>query len=89
MSLDNPGMIVAHGRVRVTDSTMVIGGTRLGKKFVGVCFEDVMKEDEDLCRPYTQYETIGDAVGAIIAWPIKLVNYWDEVSKLLALYVPF
>ena len=74
LSLDNPDMIVAHGRVCVTDSTMVIGGTKLGKKFIGIRVEDVMKEDEDLLRPYAQYETIGDAVGAIIAWLIKLVK---------------
>nr|CAD1838567.1 unnamed protein product [Ananas comosus var. bracteatus] len=65
---------VAQGYLLSTDPTTKVGGFELGPQ----CWEiqvDVPKvRNEPLLRPYSSYQTIGDVVGATIAWPYTFVR---------------
>jgi len=63
-----------------TDSTRSIGGTVLGKEFVGVYVETLENNgngnngDEMLPRPLFSIKTMKDAIGFLVAWPRSHVS---------------
>ncbi|XP_066316360.1 uncharacterized protein [Miscanthus floridulus] len=75
ISLRNNYKIVAKGKLVTTDSTRSIGGTVLGKEFVGVYVETLENNgngnngDEMLPRPLFSIKTMKDAIGFLVAWP--------------------
>ena len=64
-----------------TDSTRSIGGTVLGKEFVGVYVETLENNgngnngDEMLPRPLFSIKTMKDAIGFLVAWPRSHVSF--------------
>lgn len=72
---------MAKGKLVTTDSTRNIGGTMLGKEFVGV-YVDALENngngnngDEMLPRPLYSMKTMRDAIGFIVAWPRSHVSF--------------
>ncbi|KAF4404070.1 hypothetical protein G4B88_014526 [Cannabis sativa] len=51
------------------DSSKEVGGKELGNHYSEVVVQVCIKPDEELIRPCGQYKTIGEVVGAPIAWP--------------------
>ncbi|KAK4413185.1 hypothetical protein Salat_2731000 [Sesamum alatum] len=75
-SLENINDIVASGYVNQIDSIRV-NGEELGYEWCKVIVEYQMKRDVRLLKSYDHIHTIGDALGAPVAWPISLVAF-DE-----------
>ncbi|RCV38137.1 hypothetical protein SETIT_8G118300v2 [Setaria italica] len=75
LSLRNKGRIVANAKLVTTDAKRDIGGSVLGKEYVGVYVEDLEnvdsrnKGDELIPRPIYDICTLIDAIGYVIAWP--------------------
>jgi len=71
---------MAKGKLVTTDSTRSIGGTVLGKEFVGVYVETLENNgngnngDEMLPRPLFSIKTMKDAIGFLVAWPRSHVS---------------
>lgn len=70
-SLDDHELKVARGKAVKIRPNDKVKGAKLGKSYLGVLIEEVIKEDEELIRPYEKVETVGDAAGRVIAWSIK------------------
>ncbi|XP_060965183.1 uncharacterized protein LOC133034164 [Cannabis sativa] len=51
------------------DSSKEVGGKELGDHYSEVVVQVCINLDEELIRPYGQCKTIGEVVGASIAWP--------------------
>nr|TKW32325.1 hypothetical protein SEVIR_2G161300v2 [Setaria viridis] len=75
LSLRNKGRIVANAKLVTTDAKRDIGGSVLGKEYVGVYVEGLEnvdsrnKGDELIPRPIYDICTLIDAIGYVIAWP--------------------
>ncbi|XP_060962064.1 uncharacterized protein LOC133032210 [Cannabis sativa] len=59
---------IAIGLVVSKDSSKEVGGKELGDHYSEVVVQVCINPDEELIRPYGQYKTIGEVVGASIAW---------------------
>ncbi|XP_057803696.1 folate-biopterin transporter 1, chloroplastic-like [Salvia miltiorrhiza] len=77
-SLFNSRKAVAKGWVRSVDPNHDVGGKRLGLNWCEVQVSVPIEWEEDLIRPYSNLSTIGDAIGACIAWPRHLVTDDDD-----------
>ncbi|KAK4439036.1 hypothetical protein Salat_0238300 [Sesamum alatum] len=71
-SLGNINDVVASGYVNQMDSIRV-NGEELGHEWCEVIVEYQMKKNVRLLKPYDHIQTIGDALGAPVAWPLSLV----------------
>ncbi|KAM6582204.1 hypothetical protein CsatB_009206 [Cannabis sativa] len=60
---------IAIGLVVSKDSSKEVGGKELGDHYSEVVVQVCINPDEELIRPYGQCKTIGEVVGASIAWP--------------------
>ncbi|KAM6545799.1 hypothetical protein CsatB_026535 [Cannabis sativa] len=60
---------IAIGLVVSKDSSKEVGGKELGDHYSEVLVQVCINPDEELIRPYGQCKTIGEVVGASIAWP--------------------
>ncbi|RCV32570.1 hypothetical protein SETIT_7G013600v2 [Setaria italica] len=75
LSLRNKGRIVANAKLVTTDAKRDIGGSVLGKEYVGVYVEGLEnvdsrnKGDELIPRPIYDIRTLIDAISYVIAWP--------------------
>ncbi|XP_012698714.1 uncharacterized protein LOC101779644 isoform X1 [Setaria italica] len=75
LSLRNKGRIVANAKLVTIDAKRDIGGSVLGKEYVGVYVEGLEsvdsrnKGDELIPRPVSDIRTLIDAIGYVIAWP--------------------
>nr|TKV99333.1 hypothetical protein SEVIR_8G036000v2 [Setaria viridis] len=75
LSLRNKGRIVAKAKLVTTNGKQEIGGSMLGKEYVGIYvegFENVdsrNKGDELTPRPIFKIRTLIDAIGYTIPWP--------------------
>lgn len=56
------------------DPSMVVGGEEIGANWCEIHVQVPIIWDEHLMRPYGGLKTVGDAIGAPIAWPISLVR---------------
>ena len=66
---------VAEGTLVSRDKTYVVGGNMLGEKYVAISILDGSRHgDETLVRPYGQLQTVRDAIGHVIAWPLSHVS---------------
>lgn len=70
-SAANINEIVATGIVEEMDNVRV-NGANLGPQFCQVIIQYKVK-DEGLIFPYNHIQTIGDALGVPVAWPLSLV----------------
>ncbi|XP_047975998.1 uncharacterized protein LOC125218386 [Salvia hispanica] len=73
-SLFDPKKIVARGCLETVDPDEYVGGRRLGSNWYGVQISVPIEWDEDLIRPFSNFSTIGEAVGNRVAWPHHLVT---------------
>ncbi|XP_042064201.1 uncharacterized protein LOC121807934 isoform X1 [Salvia splendens] len=73
-SLFDPKKIVAKGCLETVDPDEYVGGRRLGSNWYGVQISVPIEWDEDLIRPFSNFSTIGEAVGNRVAWPHHLVT---------------
>ncbi|KAF4391750.1 hypothetical protein F8388_017345 [Cannabis sativa] len=64
---------IAIGLVVSKDSSKEVGGKELGDHYSEVVVQVCINPDEELIRPYGQCKTIGEVVGASIAWPITFL----------------
>ncbi|XP_057772090.1 uncharacterized protein LOC130991736 isoform X2 [Salvia miltiorrhiza] len=76
-SLFDQKKIVAKGCLESVDPDQYVGGRRLGSNWYGVQISVPIEWDEDLIRPFSNFSTIGDAVGNCVAWPHHLVTNED------------
>nr|CAD1842323.1 unnamed protein product [Ananas comosus var. bracteatus] len=72
-SLRKPHKYVAQGSLLSTNPTTKIGGAELGSQCWEVQINVPIEPNEPLLRSYGSFQTIGDAVGATVAWPFTFV----------------
>nr|CAD1841956.1 unnamed protein product [Ananas comosus var. bracteatus] len=65
---------VAQGYLLSKDPTTKVGGFELGPQCWEIQIDVSIVRNELLLRPYSSYQTIGDAVGATVAWPYTFVK---------------
>ncbi|MQL83899.1 hypothetical protein Taro_016386 [Colocasia esculenta] len=63
---------VALATIESKDLLKKVGGCDLGCEYWEVAINVALVYNEPLPRPYAQFKTIGDAIGATIAWPFTL-----------------
>ncbi|MQL79623.1 hypothetical protein Taro_012071, partial [Colocasia esculenta] len=63
---------VALATIESKDPLKKVGGCDLGYEYWEVAINIAIVHNEPLPRPYAQFKTIGDAIGATIAWPFTL-----------------
>ncbi|XP_020082626.1 uncharacterized protein LOC109706239 [Ananas comosus] len=73
-SLQKPHNHVAQGYLLSKDPTTRVGGFELGPQCWEIQIDVPIVRNEPLLRPYSSYQTIGDAVGATVAWPYTFVK---------------
>ncbi|MQM20828.1 hypothetical protein Taro_053856, partial [Colocasia esculenta] len=66
---------VALATIESKDPLKKVGGCDLGCEYWEVAVNVALVYNEPLPRPYGQFKTIGDAIGATIAWPFTLGCY--------------
>ena len=64
---------IAIGLVSSKDPSKEVGGKELGDFFSEIIVQIPIKPDEQLIRAYGCFKTIGEVVGAPIAWPNAFV----------------
>ena len=75
--------IVANGYLVTLDANGDVGGCHLGSNWCAVHVQVAVNRDEPLMRPYSFFDTIGDAIGAPIAWPCSLVNILETLFSFV------
>ena len=76
MDIDGRKLVVAEGRVHSTDPNQMVHFVRLGPNAARMWVDAVMVDDADIWRKPDEIESMEDAHGSSIAWPIdKLVIY--------------
>ncbi|KAF5207501.1 hypothetical protein FRX31_002912, partial [Thalictrum thalictroides] len=79
LSIKRKNNIVAYGRVHAKNGPeQVVHGVALGEDNVRVSIDKAKYEEARLPIPSFDLETVKDAVGTVVAWPLKLVT---EVPK--------
>ncbi|MQM05593.1 hypothetical protein Taro_038404 [Colocasia esculenta] len=63
---------VALATIESKDPLKKVGGCDLGYEYWEVAINVALVHNEPLPWPYAQFKTIGDAIGATIAWPFTL-----------------
>ncbi|MQM13834.1 hypothetical protein Taro_046761 [Colocasia esculenta] len=64
---------VALATIESKDPLKKVGGCDLGCEYWELAINVALVYNEPLPRPYGQFKTIGDAIGATIAWPFTLL----------------
>ena len=76
MDIDGRKLVVAEGRVHSIDPDQMVHFVRLGPNAARVWVDAVMVDDADIWRKSDEIESMEDAHGSSIAWPVdKLVIY--------------
>ena len=86
-SLFDPTKCLAIGRLQGIDPSKVVGGQPLGPCWCEILVQIVMERNEQLIRPYGLLQTIEDALGAPIAWPLKSVYFDTRLFKFFSLQI--
>ncbi|PIN23773.1 hypothetical protein CDL12_03499 [Handroanthus impetiginosus] len=73
LSVTDPSKIVAKGYLNSMNPTKIVGGEELGKNWCSVHIIVGVECDERLIRSSFMLQTIGEANGAVVAWPCNLV----------------
>ncbi|MQL79301.1 hypothetical protein Taro_011741 [Colocasia esculenta] len=74
---------VALATIESKDLLKKVGGCDLGCEYWEVAINVALVYNEPLPRPYGQFKTIGDAIGATIAWPFTLIPFSSYDSEWL------
>ncbi|CAA0836902.1 Unknown protein [Striga hermonthica] len=72
-SLENINEVVASGYV-ISMDVVRVNGEDLGKGWCEISVQHRMKNYVHLIKPYDHIQTIGDSLGAPVAWPLSLVD---------------
>ncbi|XP_033133157.1 uncharacterized protein LOC117127282 [Brassica rapa] len=76
MDIGERKQVVAEGRIHSTDPTQLVHFVRLGPKAARVWVDAVLVDDAEVWRKSDEIESLKDAHGSSIAWPIdKLVIF--------------
>ncbi|KAL0897393.1 hypothetical protein Bca101_081354 [Brassica carinata] len=76
MDIGGRKQVVAEGRVHSTDPNQMVHFVRLGPNAARVWVDAVMVDDADVWRKSDEIESLKDAHGSSIAWPVdKLVIF--------------
>lgn len=76
MDIGQRKLVVAEGHVHSTDPDQMVHFIRLGPNTARVWVDAVLVDDADVWRPSDEIETLKDAHGSSIAWPLeKLVIF--------------
>ena len=67
LNLTSKNKCVAEGTLA---SRYVVGRNMLGEQYLAVFFS----RNERLVRPYEKFQTVGDVIGHVIAWPLSHVS---------------
>ncbi|XP_062079279.1 uncharacterized protein LOC133783648 [Humulus lupulus] len=73
---------IAIGIVLSRDPSKEVGGKKLGSFFSEVIVQVPIKPDEQLIKSYGHFKTIGQVVGAPIAWPTAFVIPRESDTQL-------
>ena len=75
MNSRNKDKLVAKGTLASKEKTYVVGGNMLGVQYVAVRVRGCTYLGyEKLVRPYEKFQTVGDVIGHVIAWPLSHVS---------------
>ncbi|MQM07086.1 hypothetical protein Taro_039920 [Colocasia esculenta] len=74
---------VALATIESKDPLKKVGGCDLGCEYWEVAINVALVYNEPLPRPYGQFKTIRDAIGATIAWPFTLDLCVDNIITVL------
>nr|XP_027071835.1 uncharacterized protein LOC113696652 [Coffea arabica] len=77
-NLFDPTKCLAIGRLQGIDPSKVVGEQPLGPCLCEILVQIVVERNEQLIRPYGLLQTIEDALGTPIAWPLKLVKIHED-----------
>ncbi|PIN18059.1 hypothetical protein CDL12_09274 [Handroanthus impetiginosus] len=86
LSVTDPSKIVAKDYLRSMNPTTIVGGEELGKNWCSIHIIAGMKHDEHLIRSSFMLQTIGEANGAIVAWPCNLINFCTSSDSFLNIW---
>lgn len=76
MDISERKQVVAEGRVHSTDPNQMVHFVRLGPNAARVWVDVVLVDDADVWRKSDEMESLKDAHGSSIAWPLdKLVIF--------------
>ncbi|CAN7078549.1 unnamed protein product [Brassica oleracea var. botrytis] len=76
MDISERKQVVAEGRVHSTDPNQMVHFVRLGPNAARVWVDVVLVDDADVWRKSDEMESLKDAHGFSIAWPLdKLVIF--------------
>lgn len=76
MDIGQKKQVVVEGRVHSTDRDQMVHFIKLGPNAARVWVDAVLVDDADVWRKSDEIETMKDAHGSSIAWPIeKLVIF--------------
>ncbi|GMP70517.1 hypothetical protein CsSME_00029332 [Camellia sinensis var. sinensis] len=75
-SIIRPTETVAIGVLKSTDASKEVEGEELGPDYWEVHVQVPIKPNESLIRSYGLVKTIGQAIGAHVAWPAPFVDEW-------------
>ncbi|KAG8382397.1 hypothetical protein BUALT_Bualt05G0073100 [Buddleja alternifolia] len=81
MSIIHPSKVVAKGHICSMDPTVVVAGEQLGNKWCSVHINVAIDREERLIRSGFMFQTIGEAIGAAVAWPSALVSFTCLLSN--------
>ncbi|XP_062085644.1 uncharacterized protein LOC133791744 [Humulus lupulus] len=73
---------IAIGIILSRDPLKEVGGKKLGSFFFEVIVQVPIKPDEQLIKSYGHFKTIGQVVGAPIAWPTSFVIPRESDTQL-------
>ncbi|XP_057790345.1 uncharacterized protein LOC131007210 [Salvia miltiorrhiza] len=73
-SVSRQGKIVAKGCVHSTNPNAEVGRQVMGENWCQVQVKVVLESEERLIRPYGYCQTLGNALGEMVAWPCDLVT---------------
>ena len=76
MDISERKQVVAEGRVHSTDPYQMVHFVRLGPNAARVWIDAVLVDDADAWRKSDEIESLKDAHGSSIAWPLdKLIIF--------------
>ncbi|XP_062103208.1 uncharacterized protein LOC133814235 [Humulus lupulus] len=81
-SVTNDPQTIAIGLVSSKDPSKEVGGKELGDFFFEVIVQVPIQPNEQLIRAYGCFKTIGEVVGAPIAWPTTFVISRESDTQL-------
>ena len=76
MDIGERKQVVAEGRIHSTDPNQLVHFVRLGPKAARVWVDVVLVDDAEVWRKSDEIESLKDAHGSSIAWPIDKLAFF-------------